>query len=259
MITFTETIAGHAARLNTSYNFVRIRRRVLIARVTGQEIRRTSDDIPYHLLEASAAELCRTLKIRAAGAGRDEPAAVKYVPATDLPDTDDLAAGQLKQGLRHFGVRYGGEGQSRRTLIPPYGYHKTGKGHWLPHASAAEAIATAFELMVDPRFLNARSRTRPARISWSQVANALNEAGFCRKDGRPWQADDVRTLIRIPTYAGYMARKDRPIYRAQFIPTPIVDLATFVAAATSGQGRKGMEWLADLRKIVDDFDNDRTA
>ncbi len=252
MITFSETIAEHAARLNTSYNFVRIRRRVLAAKWSGQVISKMNDDIPYHVHDAPIAELLQTLKIQPdPNCDLTDENATSCIPVNDLPDTEDLQSAQLKQSLRNFGfLRYGGEGRPRRTLQPPYGYRKTRDGLWLPHSPAAEAIATAFELIINPFYSNDTSSTHPRQISWVPVADTLNKTGYSRKDGNPWRPDDVRTLIRIPTYAGFVAQKDTPIYRADFIPTPIVDAATFIAAAASGRGRKGMEWLPQLEALV---------
>jgi hypothetical protein len=249
MITFSETITEHATRLNTSYNFVRIRRRILIAKWNDQDIKTTSDDIPYHLFEASIADLHQTLKIRMTNGG--DPGDIHFIPANDLPDTADLNSGRLKQTLRDFGLlRFGGEGKSRRTLLPPYGYRKNNNGLWLPFSPAADAIAAAFEMMVNSGYRTADYSTHPDKISWSQISSALNEAGYTRKDGGPWKPDDVRTLIRIPTYAGYIAQKNTPIYRADFIPTPVVDLTTFTLAAANGRGRKGMAWLPQLEAVL---------
>lgn len=121
--------------------------------------------------------------------------------------------------------------------MPPYGYRKD-SGDFVPDEPGASAIADAFHLIVE------------LGPKWSSVAKALNEQGYCRKDGKDWTGDDVRTLIRIPTYAGYIAKNGEPIYRADFIPHPIVDVRTFLEAARHGQGRKGMGWLRDLERMV---------
>jgi|GEM_PF-5549761 len=234
-ITFTETIQAHADRLGVSYNFVRIRREVLSRKQRDQPLR-SSDDIPRRVAAASIPHLEETLLVRGVRTG----ARVEYDPLRADLETDDLAHGRsLLAGKKILGIRFGGEGKARTTLVPPYGYRADRRGHFVPDPPGCEAIALAFDLI-----------TRRFGRQWARVAAELNARYYRRKDGSAWRSDDVRTLIRIPTYAGYIKQKGAALYRADFIPEPLVPARTFCQAARLGAGRKGMEWLADLEKSL---------
>ena len=233
-ITFAETIQAHADRLGVSYNFARIRREVLRKKLQGEPLR-AGDDIPWAVATASIPHLENTLLL----SGIQTRPGVEYHPLKADFETDDLAHGRLLlTGKKTGGIRFGGEGQSRTTLTPPYGYRQDERGNFVSDPPAGEAIALAFDLIAN----------RHGR-QWALVAAELNARQFRRKDGSAWRSDDVRTLIRVPTYAGYIKQKRRALYRADFIPEPLVPVSTFYQAARLGAARKGMAWLAELEKF----------
>lgn len=244
-IQFEERIEVQARRLQVSPNFVRVRRRVLAWRLGGPkpQVKRRSD-IPWRVMTSSAEALAATLQLQIVPSPDGDR--VSLLPA-ELPPTNDLQHGRLLLvGRKGLGLKFGGEGRPRQTLVPPYGYRSV-EGLFVPDEPAAGAITDAFHMMIDPTFRGQRRGT--LCILWAKIAAALNEYGYCRKDGREWRGDDCRTLIRIPTYAGWVVQKGH-LSKADFIPEPLVDLETFVAAAQAGRGRKGMAWLEKLEEVV---------
>lgn len=249
-VIFQETEAEHAARLAVSRNYVRVRRRVLVERLGGPAAAdRRGDNIPDRVRCANAAQLMTMLQVQVAQQARKTSrggAPVRLAPVTVADFTEDLARGQVLTALRATaGVRMGGEGRPRRTLIPPYGYQRTAAGRLVPDPENGPAVVEAFRLIV-------ACADRTGQVPWAAIAEALNQQGYRRRRGQLWHGDDVRDLTEVTTYAGYVRRNWRAgrtheaeLDKVAEISQPLVDPLVFLRAARLGRGR-GTAWLLQL-------------
>ena len=85
-------------------------------------------------------------------------------------------------------------------------------------------------------------------------AQALNEQGYLRKDGGDWTGDDVRSLLRSPTYCGYYYNKNVGGRRAGFIKEAIVEADLFIKLAGLYAGNKHIRvWYDDLARLIEEL------
>ncbi len=249
-VIFQETEAEHAARLAVSRNYVRVRRRVLVERLGGPPAAdRRGDNIPDRVRCAGATQLMMMLQVQVAEQARqttrgDAPVRLAPVAAAEL--TEDLARGQVLTALRATaGVRLGGEGRPRRTLLAPFGYQRLADGRLVADPEHGPAVVEAFRLIL-------AGAGRAGQAPWTAVAEELNRQGYRRRRGQPWRGDDVRDLTEVTTYAGYVRRnwragrgQEAELDRAAEISEPLVDPLVFYRAARLGRGR-GTAWLRQL-------------
>ena len=258
-ICYDETIAQHAARLGISYNQARTYRRVLTGLLGGRPPQNRGSSIPWHLQKLSADDadwLMTTLFVRRTEGkvARDDRLVIRLAPTPFDPHkmTERLRKLRWFNDLRTLsGRQIGGAGLARRALIPPYGYERRGE-KWIPSEPAASVIVDAFHLMLNPAF---QSRGRPR---WKPIAGALNEQGYTRKDGRAWKGDDVRTLPRCPTYAGFVWRQQtQELEHLEYIE-PIIEPPLLLEAAKLARGtRKDMDWVDSLAERLAEAERER--
>lgn len=232
-IRYQEPIRTHARRLQVSPYFVYLRRRILAARLRDL---RLPCYTPAYLVDAAAEALLRTLSVRQGRASGTD--FVFLIPIAVTP-TDDLLYGQ-RTYLRSLPLHHRTAHPSSATL--PYGYFLAEDGHIHPDPVAGPAIRCAFALMLE---LGAAD----PHVPWQSVAERLNAAGHCTQSGRPWQAGDVRDLIRIPAYAGYVRSGGRgaSVERLPHLSEPLIDLEDFLLAARLKR-KPAPPWLTALAR-----------
>jgi len=246
-VRYEETASEHAQRLGVSEHFVNVRRRALVSKLQGQEVSvETISNYPYKIAFASIEELEWILQVRELSFRGN----IDLHPAPAEIAHRDTQTGQSIQALRQFGFTFGGEGLPRRTVATTYGYAGTMTIGWRQSSPEAEAVADAFYMMTDPAF---KVRQKDALVvSWNAIADALNEHGYTRKDEEDWRGDDVRSLIRSPTYCGFYYTKATGLRPAPFIPAPIISPEEFIEAVkASGSRHKAIRaWFDDLAAFV---------
>jgi len=246
-VRYEETASQHAKRLGVSEHFINVRRRALMHKLQGLAVepgRQTG--FPYKIAYASIEDLKWILQVKEM-AFRDD---LTLRPAPTESMHPDTQTGQSVQALRQFGFTFGGEGVPRQTVTTSYGYTGAMRSGWRQSHPEAEAVADAFYMMTDLAFQDTRRGV--TRIKWSAIAEALNEQGYTRKDEKDWTDDDVRSLIRSPTYCGFYYTKATGLRPAPFIPAPIISPEEFIEAVkASGSRHKSIRaWFDDLAAFV---------
>ena len=237
MVRFHESILDHAVRLQVSRRFLLLRRRALVAKLSGLPL---PIQTPHRLCLESAQELMQTLavcEVATAGNGR-----MHYLaPAVKSPSAD-LLRGQ------HFFRRICGAQTLTSFAVDdiahcrlPYGYCRDEEGLIRIDPGAGPVVQLTFALIIGLD----NGETTP----WAPVAAILNAAGHRTATGKPWNLVDVRSLTHVTAYAGYVRCNRKglgdAVERLTAIPEPLVGLDTFVRAAIRPRG-KTPTWLTAL-------------
>lgn len=235
-IVYVETADEHAERLCVSRNFVLIRRALLKERLGGES---TNREIPWFLAQVSESDLMRTLHVRVAPGSDGEV----LEPATFAAITNDLRWGQAVYRAMQAGYTWGGQGQSRTALRPPFGYMEGRNGSVVQDPQVAPAIKLAFQMM-------RTNLTRRGEPKFKDVADALNARGHRRKNNKLYTSDAIREWTRTPAYCGYVKRGWRDTETAYVEPypglnAPIVSVSDFVTVARHGR-EADADWLRHL-------------
>jgi hypothetical protein len=247
-VIYQETEKEHAARIGRPTRDVRVRRRLLIARLGGARLAgRRNDRIPDGLLNATAVTLMAELAVRivrTAGPARRRGQAILLVP-----ETGGVTEGSNRRQVLAVVCMAGAEPPPQRRPNPPYVYRRGADGGLVSDPQAGPAVKLAFSLI-------RAYADQTGRVSWTAVAETLNSRGYLRRGRQPWRGDDVRALTEVTTYAGYALREGRSageaageIARAAEIARPLVDLPTFLRAAQMGRGRH-TGWLHQLEALA---------
>ncbi len=260
-VIFEETQAEYAERLGVNFNWTRIWRRVLAAKFAEKNVEKRNDSVLWKLLGMSVDDFYQTLKAAIAVAGSQR---VLVVPAPDNPDNRGLRLGQMYKAMSAIGFAWGGDGKPRTMLVPPYGYRTVfrevvfddGEYHrievWEGKGDAGRAVRFAFEAILGYAAHALRYPRDKKRVGWKDIADDLNRQGFVRKDGEDWTNNDVRSLLRTPTYAGFGFLKARGFFRHEPILEPLVDPVDFVAAILTANAsyNKIRHWFVPMLKVV---------
>lgn len=223
MTRFEETIPQQAARLRVTERWVSTRRQVLVRKLAGEVVRQETNVVSYELAGMSVDELLALLAVEFMSGDVLRPVEVDWT--IHRADYSDYALG----------------GNSREKLNPPFGYRLNSRGDWESDGEAGETVRIAFRQLAE----NIRDHRQPL---WSDVAESLNRMGRRTKNGGRWGKDDVRSLPRALTYAGYgYHSKNREFWRVAEIPNPLVEPAVFLSVALFA-GSKVDDWIGLLRQ-----------